>query len=99
MKKIILVLLTALLASCVNTPKNYFVMELGDLMACEELTAKHGYVVEQTYEGYSEYNDYYIVNIDGELYEVEADDLNVGDKVTCYFVNEEEVVRTLYEWR
>ena len=57
------------------------------------------HVVEQTYEGYSEYNDYYIVNIDGELYEVEADDLNVGDKVTCYFVNEEEVVRTFYEWR
>ena len=60
---------------------------------------RYGYVEEKTLEGGSEYNDYYIVNIDGELYEVEADDLNVGDKVTCYFVNEEEVVRTLYEWR
>lgn len=96
--KIIATIIMAIVSAC--TPqKDYFNMELNELMACEELTAKHGYVVEQTYEGYSEYNDYYIVNIDGELYEVESDDLNVGDRVTCYFVNEEEVVRTLYEWR
>lgn len=58
-----------------------------------------GYVVEKTLEGGSGYNDYYIVNLGGELYEVEADDLEEGDAITCYFANEEEVVRTLYEWR
>ena len=59
----------------------------------------HGYITEKTLEGGALYNDYYIVNIDGELYEVESDDLEVGDEVTCYFIGEEEVIRTLYGWR
>ena len=74
-------------------------MTPAQLHSCEYLTERHGYIVEQTYEGYSENNDYYIVNIDGELYEVEADDLNEGDKVTCYFIGDDEIVRTVYEWR
>ena len=57
-----------------------------------------GYVVEKTIEGGSEYNDYYIVNLGGELYEVEADDLEEGDAVTCYFIGDETVL-TLYEKR
>jgi len=59
---------------------------------------EYGYVVEQTYEGWDQFNDYYIVNIEGDLYEVEADDLEVGDKVTCYFYGDT-TLRTLYEWR
>ena len=98
LEKIIAMAILALLNACAPQ-KDYFNMELNELMACEELTAKYGYVTEQTYEGYSEYNDYYVVNIDGDFYEVEADDLEVGDKVTCYFINDEEIVRTLYEWR
>lgn len=74
-------------------------MTPAQLQSCEYLTEKHGYVVEQTYEGYAEENDYYIVEIDGELYEVESDDLEAGDKVTCYFLTDEEVVRTVYEWK
>lgn len=74
-------------------------MTPAQLHSCEYLTERHGYVVEQTYEGYSESNDYYVVDIDGELYEVEADDLEEGDRVTCYFISDEEVVRTVYEWR
>lgn len=62
-------------------------------------TPVHGYVTEQTYEGCNkDLNDYYIVNLDGELHEVEADDLRVGDEVTVYFFLDEPV-RTLYGWR
>lgn len=62
-------------------------------------TPVHGYVTEQTYEGcYENQNDYYIVNLGGELHEVEADDLRVGDEVTVYFFLDEPV-RTLYGWR
>jgi len=74
-------------------------MTPAQLHSCEYLAEKHGYVVEQTYEGYAKENDYYIVEIDGELYEVESDDLEIGDKVTCYFLTDEEVVRTVYEWK
>ena len=59
---------------------------------------RHGYVVTQTYEGYSKYNDYYLVNINGEIYEVEADDLEVNDNVTVYFIGNY-TVQTLYEHR
>ena len=59
---------------------------------------RHGYIVAQTYEGYSKYNDYYLVNINGEIYEVEADDLQVNDNVTVYF-NGNYTVQTLYEHR
>lgn len=59
---------------------------------------RYGYVAEKTLEGGSEYNDYYIVNLDGDLYEVEADDLEVNDRVTCYFIGDETVL-TVYEWR
>lgn len=59
---------------------------------------RHGYVVAQTYEGYSKYNDYYLVNINGEIYEVKADDLQVNDNVTVYFIGNY-TVQTLYEHR
>lgn len=59
---------------------------------------RHGYVVAQIYEGYSKYNDYYLVNINGEIYEVEADDLQVNDNVTVYFIGNY-TVQTLYEHR
>lgn len=78
--------------------KDYYYMELDELLACEELTPVYGYVVEQTYEGWSEYDDYYIVDLNGYLYEIMADDLRIGDRVTCYFYNGY-IVRTLYEWR
>jgi hypothetical protein len=62
-------------------------------------TPVHGYVTEQTYEGcYDNANDYYIVNLNGELYEVEADDLMEGDEVTVYFFAGEPI-RTLYGHR
>ncbi len=100
MKKMIIALISLIISACVNNvPKDYYNMEFSELQNCAELTPRHGYVVEQTYEGYTEEDDYYIVNIDGNLYVVEADDLQGGDKVTCYFVNSEDVVRTLYEWR
>ena len=59
----------------------------------------HGWVVEQTYEGYNQHNDYYVVNINGDLYEVEGDDLNVGEPVTVWFNQENEAVRMVYGWK
>lgn len=63
-------------------------------------TPTHATVVEQTYEGYSQYNDYYIVEVKDEdfYYEVEADDLDVGDEITVYFIGEYPV-KVVYEWR
>lgn len=51
-------------------------------------TPTHAIVVEQTYEGYSQYNDYYIIDTGTDYYEIEADNLNVGDEVTVYFIGE-----------
>ena len=61
-------------------------------------TPTHAIVVEQTYEGYSQYNDYYIVDTGTNYYEVESDDLRVGDEVTVYFIGNYPV-RVLYGWR
>lgn len=60
------------------------------------LPHQYGTVIEQTYEGYNEWNDYYIVLLDdGNIHEIEADDLEVDDRVTVYFLLGEPV-RTLY---
>lgn len=60
------------------------------------VTMQYGTVAEQTYEGYAESNDYYIVVLDdGNIHEVEADDLETEDRVTVFFY-EGEPVRTLY---
>lgn len=90
-----------LLTVCARSQDHYYSMSLNQLQhAVEkgELEQYHGYVIEKTSEGGSQYDDYYIVNIDGELYEVEADDLEVGDIVTVYFKGSE-TVRTLYGWK
>lgn len=56
----------------------------------------YGTVTEKTAEGGTQYNDYYIVELDdGNIHEVEADDLETGDRVTVYFF-EGEPVRVLY---
>ena len=56
----------------------------------------HGIVTEQIYEGWSEYNDYYLIEYeDGNIHEIIADDLNVGDEVVTWF-HGEEAYRTQY---
>ena len=56
----------------------------------------YGTVIEQSYEGYELYNDYYNIELeDGNIYEIEADDLAVGDPVTIWF-DGEEPIRCLY---
>ena len=62
------------------------------------LKKEHGVVIEKTYEGWAESNDYYIIAIGEDCYEVEADDLEVGDPVTV-FSHDGEHFRTLYGWR
>lgn len=61
-------------------------------------TPTHAIVTEQTYEGYSEFNDYYIIDTGTDYYEIESDDLVVGDEVTVYFIGEYPV-KVLYGWR
>ncbi len=61
-------------------------------------TPTHAIVVEQTYEGYTQYNDYYIIDTGTDYYEVESDDLEVGDEVTVYFIGDYPL-KVLYGWR
>jgi len=68
--------------------------EIGDVYII-----RYGTVIEQTYEGYSEENDYYIVEFEnGDLHEIESDDLQPGDEVTVYFY-EDRPIRMYYGWR
>lgn len=60
------------------------------------VTAQHDTVAEQTVEGYTVAEDYYIVVLDnGNTYEVKSDDLNTSDRVTVFFY-EGEPLRTVY---
>ncbi len=68
--------------------------EIGDVYII-----RYGTVIEETYEGYSEENDYYIVEFEnGDLHEIESDDLQPGDEVTVYFF-EDRPIRMYYGWR
>ena len=65
--------------------------EIGDVYII-----RYGTIIEQTYEGYSEENDYYIVQFEnGDLHEIESDDLTPGDPVTVYFF-EDRPIRMMY---
>ena len=107
MLKILVAILSALLASLQNytitiPEPDYYNMEWEDLMNAVDdgrLTPKHGIVVEETFEGWAESDDIYVIDVDGILYEVESDDLLEGDEVTCYFTEKDKVARTLYGWR
>lgn len=60
------------------------------------LPHQYGTVIEETYEGYALSNDYYIIELDdGNIHEIEGDDLDLDDRVTVYFFMDEPV-RTLY---
>ena len=62
------------------------------------LTVSHGTVIEQLYEGYSQHNDLYVIEVQGQEYEVCSDDLDPGDEITVYFWNKYPVW-VLYGWR
>lgn len=62
------------------------------------VTKQYGYVLEKTDEGGTEFSDYYLIDIDGECWEVEADDLEEDDEVTCYFYKDI-TIATIYGWR
>lgn len=60
---------------------------------------KYGVVIEQTLEGYEIDNDYYLIEFtDGNIHEIESDDLQVNDSVTVWFWNNIPV-RTMYDKR
>lgn len=57
---------------------------------------RYGTVIEQTYEGFSDYDDYYLIQFEnGDIHEIETDDLRIGDEVTVFFYKDEPI-RTLY---
>lgn len=72
-------------------------LTISDAVIGDKFTIRYGTVVEKTYEGCEDdNNDYYIIEFEnGDLYEIEADDLWTGDDVTVYFYNERPI-RTLY---
>ena len=71
-------------------------LDISDAMIGDTYTIRYGVVIEETYEGYSEENDYYIIQFEnGDLHEIESDDLQVGDEVTVYFW-EDRPVRLYY---
>lgn len=60
---------------------------------------RYGTVIEQTLEGYELENDYYLVEFtDGNIHEIECDDLCIGDPVTVWFLGDIPV-RTMYDRR
>lgn len=75
-------------------------LSVSDAMIGDEYTIRHGVITEKTYEGSQDDNeDYYIVELEnGDLHEVEADDLLPGDEVTVYFY-EDRAIRTRYGWK
>lgn len=63
------------------------------------LFGQHGTVIGQTYEGFSDYNDMYLVETtNGQIYEVIADDLETGDPVTLFMVGDY-CFDIMYDWR
>lgn len=74
-------------------------LNISDAIVGDEYTIRYGVITEQTFEGWSEENDYYIVQFEnGDLHEIESDDLQPGDEVTVYFY-EDRPIRTMYGWR
>lgn len=60
---------------------------------------RFGHVIEQTFEGYELENDYYLIEFtNGDIHEIESDDLQVGDPVTVWLL-EGYPVRTVYDFR
>lgn len=47
---------------------------------------EYGTITEQMYEGYSGEWDVYRLNVNGEFYTILADDYNIGDNVTTWFL-------------
>lgn len=46
-----------------------------------------GHVIEKTYEGGQHENDFYIIETsDSHRYQIEADDLDQGDRITVWFL-------------
>ena len=74
-------------------------LDISDAMIGDEYSIRYGVVIEKTYEGYDDQNnDYYIVEFtNGDLHEVESEDLIFGDKVTVYFYGDH-AVRTYSGW-
>lgn len=65
----------------------------------EVFNKQYGTVIEKTYEGYNLENDYYLIEFtDGNIHEIESDDLQVSDYVTVWFFGNIPV-RTMYDKR
>ena len=75
----------------------YVLMHIDEEISCPPISTKYGIVIEQIYEGYSEENDLYLVEYsNGDIYEIESDDLNEGNVVLSMFFYDMEI-RTIYK--
>lgn len=83
-------------AVCIDSFGHTHKLNISDAIIGDEYIVKYGTVLEQTYEGWSEEDDTYIIQFeDGEKTEITADDLRAGDDVTVYFFDGR-AIRTLY---
>lgn len=65
----------------------------------EVFNKQYGTVIEKTFEGYSMENDYYLIEFqDGNIHEIESDDLDINDSVTVWFFGDIPI-RTMYDKR
>lgn len=75
------------------------VIQTSERLSPDPVEKRYGIVIEQTYEGWSDYDDYYIIQFEnGDRHEIESDDLSPGDEVTVWFYRDEPI-KTLYGWR
>lgn len=86
-------------AVAIDQSGNEYLLDVSDAIPGDTYTIRHGTIIEQTYEGYSDEWDRYLIQFEnGDIHEIISDDLIVGDEATTFFYNDR-AVTTLYGWR
>lgn len=86
-------------AVAIDQDGNEYLLDVSDAIPGDTYTIRHGTIIEQTYEGYSDEWDRYLIQFEnGDIHEIISDDLIVGDEATTFFYNGR-AVTTLYGWR
>lgn len=95
-----LTIIKTIVALCLTWLSQNTVIFYDNTVLYDEVFHKqYGKVIEKTYEGYSLENDYYLIEFtDGNIHEIESDDLQVNDTITVWFWNNIPV-RAMYDKR
>ena len=93
-------LIKTILALCLTwLAQNTTVFYDNTVLYDDVFNKQYGKVIEKTFEGYALENDYYLIEFtDGNIHEIECDDLENGDTVTVWFLGDFPV-RTMYDKR